>query len=107
MEDKICFDPQAYEVKTCELDGRSVTYRAYENIVYCTNPVDPIQKMNIYVPESLAQGETINGFTLKTAPIFMPNTVGGYMPVLRTFRGWIFWGGQIQFLRDFCMVMSW
>ena len=80
MEDKIYFNPESYEVKTCELDGKSITYRAYENIVYCANPVDPIQKMNIYVPEALAQGETINGFILKTAPIFMPNTVGGYMP---------------------------
>lgn len=84
MEDKICFslsfNPKSYEVKTCELDGRSVTYRAYENLVYCANPVDPIQKMNLYVPEVLAKGETVNGFTLKTAPIFMPNTVGGYMP---------------------------
>lgn len=84
MEDKICFNlsfnPESYEVKTCELDGRSVTYRAYENLVYCANPVDPIQKMNLYVPDALAKGETVNGFTLKTAPIFMPNTVGGYMP---------------------------
>ena len=80
MEDKICFNPETYEVKTCELDEQCITYHAYENIVYCANPVDPIQKMNIYVPEVLAQGGTINGFILKTAPIFMPNTVGGYMP---------------------------
>lgn len=80
MEDKICFNPESYEVKTCELDGKSITYRAYEDLVYCESPVDPIQKMNIYVPEALAQGGTINGYTLKTAPIFMPNTVGGYMP---------------------------
>lgn len=80
MEDKICFDPEAYEVKTCKLDGKSITFRAYENIVYCASPADPVQKMNIYVPEALARGETINGFSLKTAPIFMPNTVGGYMP---------------------------
>ena len=80
MDDKICFNPEAFEVKICEIDEQCITYRAYENIVYCTNPVDPIQKMNIYVPEVLAQGGTINGFILKTAPIFMPNTVGGYMP---------------------------
>lgn len=80
MEDKICFNPESYEVKTCELDGKSITYRAYENLIYCANPVDPIQKMNLYVPEALAKGGTVNGFTVKTAPIFMPNTVGGYMP---------------------------
>ncbi len=80
MEDKLCFKPESYEVKTCELDGRKITYRAYEGLEYCADPADPIQKINIYVPEALAQGETVNGFTLKTAPIFMPNTVGGYMP---------------------------
>ncbi len=80
MEDKLRFNPENYEVKTCELDGRCVTYRAYEGLLYCTEPTDPIQKMNLYVPEILAQGKTVNGFTWKTAPIFMPNTVGGYMP---------------------------
>ena len=44
MEDKIYFNPESYEVKTCELDGKSITYRAYENIVYCANPVDPSSK---------------------------------------------------------------
>ena len=73
MDDKICFNPETYEVKTCEMDEQCITYRAYENIVYCANPVDPIQKMNIYVSEVLVQGGTINGFTLKTAPVFMPN----------------------------------
>lgn len=80
MEDKLCFDPEAYEVKTCEQDGTRITYLAYENLDYCANPADPIQKMNIYVPQTLAQGGTVNGYTIKTAPIFMPNTVGGYMP---------------------------
>lgn len=73
------FDPEKYQVKECNLDGRSITYRAYENIVYCSNPVSRIQKLNIFAPEAYYQGETINGYTLKTAPIFAPNTVGGYM----------------------------
>lgn len=36
--------------------------------------------MNIYVPEGYFKGKSINGYTAKTAPIFLPNTVGGYMP---------------------------
>jgi hypothetical protein len=48
--------------------------------VYCANPVDPIQRLNVFVPEAYCQGKTINGYSLKSAPIFMPNTVGGYMP---------------------------
>lgn len=36
--------------------------------------------MNLFVPEVYYTGAAINGYTLNTAPIFMPNTVGGYMP---------------------------
>ena len=75
----LTFDPEKYEVKTCELDGRKVTYRAFENIVYCANPVSSVQKLNIYVPEVYYHGKKINGYDLKTAPVFAPNTVGGYM----------------------------
>ena len=34
----LTFDPERYEVKTCELGNRSITYRAFEHIVYCANP---------------------------------------------------------------------
>lgn len=73
------FNPEKYEVKTCELGGRKITYRAFENIVYCKNPVSKVQKLNLFVPEVYYHGEMINGYDLKTAPIFAPNTVGGYM----------------------------
>ena len=29
----LTFDPERYEVKTCELGNRSITYRAFEHIV--------------------------------------------------------------------------
>lgn len=74
------FDDKNYNVKTCTLDDCTIEYRAFENIDYCKNPVDSIQKLNIFVPEVYYKGESINGYSLKTAPIFMPNTVGGYMP---------------------------
>lgn len=74
------FDSSKYEVKTCKLEGRSITYRAFEGLNYCANPVDSIQKMNLFVPEVYYQGGQLNGYSLGTAPIFMPNTVGGYMP---------------------------
>lgn len=80
MSDILSFDAGKYEVKTCELDGSSITYRAFEGIDYCANPVDPIQKLNLFVPEVYYQGGELNGYTLQTAPIFAPNTVGGYMP---------------------------
>jgi len=75
----LTFDPEKYEIKTCELGNRSITYRAFEHIVYCANPASKIQTLNIYVPEEYYSGKTINGYSLNTAPIFAPNTVGGYM----------------------------
>lgn len=74
------FDEKQYMVRTCSIENQSITYRAYENLRYCEKPLDDIQKMNIFVPEVYYQGKSINGYYLKTAPIFMPNTVGGYMP---------------------------
>lgn len=78
--EKLIFNPSEYEVKTCTLEGRTIVYRAFEGLSYCLTPADPIQKLNLFVPEAFYEGETINGYGLYTAPIFMPNTVGGYMP---------------------------
>ncbi|MBR1396767.1 MAG: alpha/beta hydrolase [Selenomonadaceae bacterium] len=62
-------------------NGQVVDYIAYENIVYVAKPKDAAyQSMNIYIPKGYLEGKTINGYTAKTAPIFMPNSVGGYMP---------------------------
>lgn len=74
------FDESQYVVRECSIGEQSIQYRAYENIEYCERPLDEIQKMNIFVPEAYYRGESMNGYELKTAPIFMPNTVGGYMP---------------------------
>ena len=63
------------------VNGKAVAYRSYENVVYVRNPVDAeYQSLNIYVPEAYFQGGTIHGYTARTAPIFLPNQVGGYMP---------------------------
>lgn len=79
MNDRLIFDGTKYEVKTLTLGGKSVTYRAFTGIDYCSAPKDVIQKLNVFVPETYYEGGSINGYSLKTAPIFMPNTVGGYM----------------------------
>lgn len=80
MKDTLRFNSDCYEIKKCELDGCSILYRAFEGIDYCENPADPIQKLNLFVPEAYYQGKTLNGYTISSAPIFIPNTVGGYMP---------------------------
>ena len=79
MTNILRFDPERYAIKTFEEGGARVACRAFEGIDYCARPASGIQKLNIYVPEGYYEGGTINGYTLKTAPIFMPNTVGGYM----------------------------
>lgn len=83
MEDtyNLNFDSNNYTIKTATVNGKTITYRAYENIVYVKNPVDiKYQTLNIYIPEEYFNGESIGEYNNKNAPIFLPNSVGGYMP---------------------------
>ena len=77
--ESIRFDDGRYEIRTCCMEGKELTYRAFENIYYCSRPADEIQKLNIYVPELYYQGGQVGPYNRENAPIFMPNTVGGYM----------------------------
>lgn len=79
MEKSLKFDFEAYVPKNSTINGKTIRYAAYENIYYCSTPVDPIQKMNIYVPMDFYEGKKRNGYSMTSAPIFMPNGVGGYM----------------------------
>ncbi|MCM3411861.1 subtype B tannase [Metabacillus litoralis] len=73
------FNQNNYKIESITVGDKTVTYRAYENIVYVSNPVDTnLQIMNIYVPEEYFENATIEGYTAKTAPIFFPNQIGGY-----------------------------
>ncbi|NLW70827.1 MAG: alpha/beta hydrolase fold domain-containing protein [Eubacteriaceae bacterium] len=73
------FDAEIYENGLYDSQGVKIKYRSYKDIVYVSNPSDKIQKLNIFVPAVFYEGGNIGGYTLKTAPIFMPNSVGGYM----------------------------
>ncbi len=77
----LVFNDANYTVKTLTVGDKTITYRAYENIVYVSNPVDTqYQVLNFFVPETYYKGESIGNYNAKTAPIFFPNSVGGYMP---------------------------
>ncbi len=79
----LAFDAAKFAVKKLSVDGRSVSYRAYEGLVTVANPVDArYQSLNFYVPVEYYEGKTVGGYTADSAPIFFPNTVGGYMPGL-------------------------
>ena len=77
----LAFDVKNYESISTTVDNKEIKYRAFEYIPYVANPIDIDQQyMNIYVPEEYFNNGTINGYNTQTAPIFMPNAVGGYMP---------------------------
>ena len=82
QEYSLIFNPDDYTTKTMNANGEKVTFRAYEHLVYVRKPYEPeSQMLSVFIPEAyLKKDGTINGFTAETAPIFMPNSVGGYMP---------------------------
>lgn len=75
------FSKQKYTEQSIEVNGQAIKFRAYEGVVYVRNPVDTrYEIINIYVPEAYYNGGEIDGFNAETAPIFLPNQIGGYMP---------------------------
>lgn len=74
------FDKNAYSVEKLTIGNETLCYRAYRNIIYVEKPVNPeYQQMNIFVPEAYYEKKSIHGYTLDTAPVFVPNLVGGYL----------------------------
>lgn len=79
--DSLTFSNRTYETRTMTVDGKDITFRAYENITYVANPIDTTyQSMNVYIPEAYFHQEKDGKYTADTAPIFLPNSVGGYRP---------------------------
>ena len=74
-------DTKEYTTQSQAVNGQQVAYRVYADRVYAARPVDAAyEKMTIYIPEAYFQNKAVNGYTARTAPIFLPNEVGGYMP---------------------------
>lgn len=77
----LTFHPENGVKESLTLDKAQVPYYAYRNIVYVAHPKNAdYEKLNLFVPAAYLEGKTVNGYTAKTAPIFLPNNVGGYMP---------------------------
>jgi hypothetical protein len=75
------FDVKNYTVEKAQLNGKTIVYRSFKNVVYVSNPVDAkYECMNVFIPEAYFKGKSVNGYNKDTAPIFLPNNVGGYMP---------------------------
>ncbi|MGF7453304.1 subtype B tannase [Pasteurella bettyae] len=77
------FDGSKFVKRSTQVNGEVISYRAIEKIVYVKNPVEAeYQTINFYVPEAYFLGKKLNGYSAETAPIFLPNSIGGYMPAV-------------------------
>lgn len=77
------FDSGSGTVVSLQAGDTTIRVRAFMDIVYVAFPVDTqYQCMNFYVPEVYYEGKSVGPYNKDTAPIFMPNSVGGYMPGL-------------------------
>lgn len=77
----LLWDDTRYQAREVSVNGQTIAVRAYENVLYVGRPLAPsLQAMNIYVPEAYFHGQRVGAYTAATAPIFLPNQVGGYMP---------------------------
>lgn len=70
----------AFEKRELSLGGTTIRYRALEGVPYCSNPLDPIQVLNVYAHEAYFEGSQVGPYDRDSAPVFLPNTVGGYLP---------------------------
>lgn len=60
------FNPDKYRVDTAEVNGESVIYRAYENIVYVKNPIDiRYQCLNDYITTEYFERSSISAYNIK------------------------------------------
>lgn len=61
----------------------TLLYRTVCDVPYVETPTCPeYQRLNICVPEEYFCGKSVNGYTAKTAPVFLPNAIGGFLPSL-------------------------
>ncbi len=104
------FDPTAYTTELLSGNTAELHYRAWYNIPYAEHPVSPeLQVLHIFIPEDYFNGGTINGYTARTAPIFFPNAVGGYMeacPCRPSLRHDGSWGTEAAALAHGYVVIS-
>ena len=79
--DGLDFTKAAYRDVTLKYNGADISFRYYQDIWYVASPVDSVyQKMNLYIPAEYFKGESVNGYTAQTAPIFLYHKIAGYTP---------------------------
>lgn len=79
----LVFNKDKFTIEKINYNGKDIVFRKYTGIPYVKYPVDKEhQVLNIYVPIEYYENKKIGDFDKDTAPIFFPNSVGGYMPSL-------------------------
>ena len=74
------FDPSAFVPEIFSGNSAEIHCRAWYSIPYAEHSVSPeLQILHIFIPEEYFHGGSINGYTARTAPVFFPNAVCGYM----------------------------
>ena len=77
----LTFHPERGVRETMHIGQQQIDYYAYRGLVYAVHPKSAADEtMNLFIPAAYLEGNSINGYTAATAPIFLPNQVGGYMP---------------------------
>ncbi|EGI76944.1 subtype B tannase [Hylemonella gracilis] len=80
-ESSLDFNPHRYTRQDFVLKGLAVDVRAYEGLPTVRRALEPsYQTLNLYIPDAYFKGGTVGRYNAQTAPIFLPNQVGGYMP---------------------------
>ena len=75
------FNAANFTQESVIVDGKKIKFRAYKSIIYVAKPVSThYQSMNIFIPQQYFEGRKSGKFDAASAPIFLPNGVGGYMP---------------------------
>ena len=75
------FNAANFTQESVIVGGKKIKFRAYKNIIYVAKPVSAhYQSMNIFIPQQYFEGRKSGKFDAASAPIFLPNGVGGYMP---------------------------
>jgi alpha/beta hydrolase fold len=79
---ELMFDPSIrYQTRTITVAGRALLVRTYENVPTVQHPQErDYQALNLYIPAAYFEGGSVGDYDARSAPIFLPNAVGGYMP---------------------------
>ena len=75
------YEWERFTARKINVGSDTLAFYAWMDIPYVQKPADKeYQSLNIFVPDAYYRDETVNGYTARTAPILIPNEVGGYMP---------------------------